>query len=297
MVECRQCGWVPRCERCDVSLTLHRRTNKMTCHYCGAAYDVPQVCPACGSRELHTRGAGTEKIEDRVCDAFPEARVARMDLDTTRTNGAYERIIDDFAEGRTDILIGTQMIGKGLDFDRVSVVGILDADSMMNYPDFRAYEQAFMMMAQVSGRAGRKGGRGLVILQTKSPDAPLLDYVVRNDYGALYRELIAERQAFRYPPYTHLTYIYMKHRDETVVDHAANEMGSMLRRWFGDRVLGPDRPAVARVKTLCIRKIVLKLELGIDMAKVRQYLRAAQKAMAYDPRFRSVQTYFDVDPM
>lgn len=297
MVECRQCGWVPRCERCDVSLTLHRRTNKMTCHYCGAAYDVPQVCPACGSRELHTRGVGTEKIEDRVCDAFPEARVARMDLDTTRTNGAYERIIDDFAEGRTDILIGTQMIGKGLDFDRVSVVGILDADSMMNYPDFRAYEQAFMMMAQVSGRAGRKGGRGLVILQTKSPDAPLLDYVVRNDYGALYRELIAERQAFRYPPYTHLTYIYMKHRDETVVDHAANEMGSMLRRWFGDRVLGPDRPAVARVKTLCIRKIVLKLELSIDMAKVRQYLRAAQKAMADDPRFRSVQTYFDVDPM
>lgn len=297
LVECRQCGWVPRCERCDVSLTLHRRTNKLTCHYCGATYDVPQVCPACGGRELQAKGAGTEKIEDRVRDAFPEARVARMDLDTTRTNGAYERIIDDFAEGRTDILIGTQMIGKGLDFDRVSVVGILDADSMMNYPDFRAYEQAYMMMAQVSGRAGRKGGRGLVILQTKSPDTPLLGYVTRNDYGALYRELIAERQAFRYPPYTHLTYVYLKHRDDSVVDHAAAEMGSLLRSWFGDRVLGPDRPAVARVKALCIRKIVMKLEIGIDMAKVRRYLRAAQKQLADDARFRSVQVYFDVDPM
>lgn len=297
MIECQQCGWVPRCERCDVSLTLHRRMNQLTCHYCGATYDVPQVCPACGSRELKTHGYGTEKIEERVRDAFPEARVARMDLDTTRTNGAYERIIDDFAAGRTDVLIGTQMIGKGLDFDRVSVVGILDADSMMNYPDFRAYEQAFMMMAQVSGRAGRKGGRGLVILQTKSPDSSLIAQVAHNDYGALYRDLAAERQAFGYPPYTHLIYVYMKHRDDKLIEHAATEMGSMLRRWFGERVLGPDKPAVARVKMMSIRKIVLKLELGIDMYKVRQYLYMVQKQLTDDKRFRSVLIYFDVDPL
>ena len=297
MVECRQCGWVPRCERCDVSLTLHRRMNQLTCHYCGAAYDVPQACPSCGSRELQALGYGTEKIEERVRDAFPGASVARMDLDTTRTNGAYERIIDDFAAGRTDVLIGTQMIGKGLDFDRVSVVGILDADSMMNYPDFRAYEHAYMMMAQVSGRAGRKGGRGLVVLQTKSPDAPLIGQVTRGDTEAIYRDLLAERQAFGYPPYTHLAYVYMKHRDDSLIDHAAAEMGALLRRWFGSRVLGPDRPAVARVKALCIRKIVLKLELGIDMAKARRYLREAQRLIAGDARFRSVQVYFDVDPM
>lgn len=297
MIECKQCGWVPRCQHCDVSLTLHRSMNQLTCHYCGAVYDVPQVCPACGGKELRAKGYGTEKIEDRVRDLLPEARVARMDLDTTRTNGAYERLIGDFAAGRTNVLIGTQMIGKGLDFDRVSVVGILNADTMMNYPDFRAYEQAFMMMAQVGGRAGRKGSRGLVILQTKSPDAPLIGQVVRGDYKAFYRDIIAERQAFGYPPYTHLIYIYLKHRDDSVVSHAADDMGALLRSWFGGRVLGPDKPAVARVKALCIRKIVLKLELGIDLAKARRYLRMARKQTNDDARYKSVTIYFDVDPM
>ena len=297
MIECKQCGWVPRCQHCDVSLTLHRSMNQLTCHYCGAVYDVPQVCPACGGKELRAKGYGTEKIEDRVRDLLPEARVARMDLDTTRTNGAYERLIGDFAAERTNVLIGTQMIGKGLDFDRVSVVGILNADTMMNYPDFRAYEQAFMMMAQVGGRAGRKGSRGLVILQTKSPDAPLIGQVVRGDYKAFYRDIIAERQAFGYPPYTHLIYIYLKHRDDSVVSHAADDMGALLRSWFGGRVLGPDKPAVARVKALCIRKIVLKLELGIDLAKARRYLRMARKQTNDDARYKSVTIYFDVDPM
>ena len=297
MVECRQCGWVPRCRNCDVSLTLHRSLGKLTCHYCGATYDVPATCPACGGRDLVAKGYGTEKIEDRVRELLPEASVARMDLDTTRTNGAYERIIDDFAAGRTNVLIGTQMIGKGLDFDRVSVVGILNADTMMNYPDFRAYEYAFTMMAQVGGRAGRKGSRGLVVLQTKSPDTPLIGQVVRGDYKAFFRDLCEERQAFGYPPFAHLIYIYLKHRHDDVVEHAAAELGSTLRQWFGARVLGPDRPAVARVKTLSIRKIVLKLELGIDLGKVKQYLRMAQKQVGDDPRYRSVATYFDVDPM
>ena len=297
MVECKQCGWVPRCEHCDVSLTLHRSMNQLTCHYCGNTYRVPTECPACGSKDLQGKGYGTEKIEDQIRDIFPIARIARMDLDTTRTRQAYERLISDFSAGRTNLLIGTQMVTKGLDFDKVSVVGILNADSMLNYPDFRAYEHAFMMMAQVSGRAGRKGQRGLVILQTKQPDLPLIDYVVRNDYQALFRSLLAERQAFRYPPYYRIIYIFLKHQKDQVVDTAGLELGSRLRQWFGVRVLGPDKPAVARVKTLSIRKLVLKLERGIDMVKVREYLRMAQQQMLQDKRYASLQLYYDVDPL
>lgn len=297
MIECRQCGWVPHCQHCDVSLTYHRQMNQLTCHYCGYTYRIPTECPCCGSTELKTRGFGTEKIEEQVREVFPEARVARMDLDTTRTRNAYERIITDFGAGRTNILIGTQMISKGLDFDKVSVVGILNADSMLNYPDFRAYEHAFMMMAQVSGRAGRKGKRGLVILQTKSKDVPVIQQVVHNDYVALYKDLIAERQAFHYPPYYHLVYVYLKHRYDDVVNTAGIELGSRLRQWFPGRVLGPDKPAVAKVKSQNIRKLVLKLENGIDMRRVREYLLMAQQQMLADKRYSSLQIYYDVDPL
>ena len=297
MIECKQCGWVPHCQHCDVSLTYHRQMNQLTCHYCGYTYRVPTECPCCGSTELQTRGFGTEKIEEQVRGVFPEAHVARMDLDTTRTRNAYERIIMDFGAGRTNILIGTQMISKGLDFDKVSVVGILNADSMLNYPDFRAYEHAFMMMAQVSGRAGRKGKRGLVILQTKSKEVPVIQQVVRNDYLALYKDLIAERQAFHYPPYYHLVYVYLKHRYDDVVNTASIELGSRLRQWFSGRVLGPDKPAVAKVKSQNIRKLVLKLENGIDMKKVREYLLMAQSQMMADKRYNSLQIYYDVDPL
>ena len=297
LIECKQCGWVPHCQHCDVSLTYHRQMNQLTCHYCGFTYRVPTECPCCGSTELRTRGFGTEKIEEQVREVFPEARVARMDLDTTRTRNAYERIIMDFGAGRTNILIGTQMISKGLDFDKVSVVGILNSDSMLNYPDFRAYEHAFMMMSQVSGRAGRKGNRGLVILQTKSKDVPVIQQVVRNDYLALYRDLIAERQAFHYPPYYHLVYVYLRHRSDDVVNTASIEMGSRLRQWFSGRVLGPDKPSVAKVKSQNIRKLVLKLENGIDMKKVREYLLLAQSQMLTDKRYNSLQIYYDVDPL
>ena len=297
MIECRQCGWVPRCEHCDVSLTLHKSMNQLSCHYCGYTYQIPTECPACGSKELKGRGYGTEKIEDQLRDVFPEARIARMDLDTTRTRNAYERIISDFSAGRTNLLIGTQMISKGLDFDNVSVVGIIDADGMLNQPDFRAHEHAFMMMSQVSGRAGRKGKRGLVILQTKSSDLPIIHQVVRNDYQALYSDMCAERQTFHYPPYYRLVYAYLKHKHDAVVQTASIELGSRLRQWFGGRVLGPDKPSVARVKTLSIRKIVLKLEVGIDMARVRQYLMMAQQQMLQDKRYASLQIYFDVDPL
>ncbi len=297
MIECKQCGWVPHCQHCDVSLTLHRNLNQLTCHYCGYTYQVPTECPACGSRELQTRGYGTEKIEDEVRAIFPEARIARMDLDTTRTRQAYERIINDFSVGRTNILIGTQMISKGLDFDRVSVVGILNADTMLNYPDFRAYEHAFMMMSQVSGRAGRKGHRGLVILQTKSPDSPIIRQVVDNDYSAFFRGVMAERQQFRYPPCCRLVCIYLKHRSDSLVDTAGLEFGSRLRQWFGTRVLGPDRPAVAKVKSLAIRKLLLKIEPGLDLPTVRKYLTLAQQQMLQDKRYASLQIYFDVDPL
>ena len=297
MIECRDCGWVPRCEHCDVSLTLHRTMNQLTCHYCGYTYSVPQVCPACGSQNLQGRGFGTEKIEDEIREIFPAARIARMDLDTTRTRQAYERLISDFSSGRTNLLIGTQMVSKGLDFDKVSVVGILNADSMLNYPDFRAYEHAFMMMAQVSGRAGRKGKRGMVILQTRQPELPLIDYVVRNDYGAFYSESIAERQTFHYPPFYHLVEVYVKHPKEQIADSAAILLGTILRQWFGTRVLGPDKPAVARVKSQSIRKIVLKLENGIDMPKVRQFLKSAREQLLADKRFSTLQMYYDVDPL
>lgn len=296
MIECRQCGWVPRCQHCDVSLTLHRQLNQLTCHYCGFTYRVPTECPCCGSTDLRTKGYGTEKIEEQVREVFPEARVARMDLDTTRTRNAYERIITDFSAGRTNILIGTQMISKGLDFDKVSVVGILNADTMLNYPDFRAYEHAFMMMSQVSGRAGRKGKRGLVILQTKNKDLPVIQQVVRNDYTSLYKDMTDERLAFRYPPYTHLIYVFLKHNRDEVVNTAAIEMGGRLRQWFGGRVLGPDKPAVAKVKSQNIRKLVLKLENGIDMKRVREYLLLAQSQLLADKRYASLQVYYDVDP-
>ena len=276
MIECRECGWTPRCEACDVSLTYHKALGQLTCHYCGRTYAVPDVCPCCGSRDLRGRGYGTEKVEDKVMELFPDARVARMDLDTTRTRNAYERLISDFSAHRTDILIGTQMVSKGLDFDKVSVVGILNADSMLNYPDFRAYEHAFTMMAQVAGRAGRKGKRGLVLLQTKSPELPVITQVVRNDTEGFYSELMEERQLFRYPPFYHIINVYLRHKDEATVVAAAEALGAQLRQF---------------------RKMVVKLELGIDLAKVRLYLNKGKSAVLQDNRYKTVTVYFDVDPL
>lgn len=296
MVECKVCGWVPKCKNCDVSLTYHRSMNLLTCHYCGYTYPVPKQCPNCESTELLGRGYGTEKIEDRVRELFPEARIARMDLDTTRSAGAYGRIIDDFSCGRTDILIGTQMITKGLDFSGVTVVGILNADTMLNYPDFRAYEQAFQMLSQVSGRAGRRDERGLVILQTKSADLPVIQQVVAGDFQTFARDLLEERSMFRYPPFYHLVYVYLRHRNEQLVDSAAIEMASRLRQAFADRVLGPDKPAVARVKTESIRKIVIKLEQGINLQLARQCMAEARTQLLQDKRYAAMTVFFDVDP-
>lgn len=297
MVECKQCAWVPKCEHCDVSLTYHKRYNQLTCHYCGYTYEIPKVCPACGQPTIGVMGFGTERIEEDVARLFPEVPVSRMDLDTTRSRNAYEQIIDDFSKGKNKILIGTQMITKGLDFDRVSVVGILSADQMMNFPDFRAHERAFQMMEQVSGRAGRKNKKGVVVLQTSDPSSPLIQQVIAHDYEGMYNRQLAERKAFSYPPYTRLIYIYLKHRDETLLQELAVRYTTALREVFGSRVLGPDNPPVARIQSLYIRKVVLKMELAASMSRVKEILRQVYENMLVDDRFKSLLLYYDVDPL
>ena len=297
MIECRTCGWVPKCKNCDVSLTYHKGINQLTCHYCGYTYQLPKACPACAGTELVNRGFGTEKIEDDIKVLFPEAAVARMDLDTTRTRSAYEKIIADFEQGKTDILIGTQMVSKGLDFDHVSIVGILNADTMLNYPDFRSYERAFQLMAQVSGRAGRKNKRGRVVLQTKSIDHPIIHQVIANDYEDMVGGQLAERQMFHYPPYYRLVYVYLKNHNEALLDQMAAVMANKLRGVFSNRVLGPDKPPVARIQTLFIKKIVVKIEQNAPMGRARELLLRIQREMIEDEHYKSLIIYYDVDPM
>ncbi|KAA6318662.1 Primosomal protein N', partial [termite gut metagenome] len=297
MIECKVCGWVPKCKNCDVSLTYHKGINQLTCHYCGYTYQPPRSCPVCEGKELINRGFGTEKVEDDIKLIFPEASVARMDLDTTRTRTAYEKIIADFEQGRTDILIGTQMVSKGLDFDRVSIVGILNADTMLNYPDFRSYERAFQLMAQVAGRAGRKNKRGRVVLQTKSIDHSIINQVIANDYGQMVSGQLVERQMFHYPPYYRLVYVYLKNKHEALLDVMAKVVAEKLRATFGDRIFGPDAPPVARIQTLFIRKIVVKIEYNASMNRARELLLRIQREMLDDERFKSLIVYYDVDPM
>lgn len=297
-LQCHQCGWVPRCQHCDVSLTFHKKTGQLICHYCGAVYAMPKACPDCKSTaDLRPIGSGTERVEEQIAAAFPQARVLRMDLDTTRTRTAYERIISDFSNGQADILIGTQMVTKGLDFDRVSVVGILDADTLLNLADFRAAERTFQMLSQVAGRAGRKGHQGTVILQTRSASAPVIEQVVAHDYAAFYRDQIGERELFHYPPFTRLIDIYLRHRDREVVDHLAEDLASELRPVFGDSLLGPNAPVVSRVASLHIRKILLKLSPTLSPAFVRQTLLAARDRLLQRPVANGLFIYFDVDPI
>jgi primosomal protein N' (replication factor Y) len=296
-LECKTCGWVPRCKHCDVSLTLHKNANKLVCHYCGYTIPAPVHCPNCEERNFINLGYGTEKIEDDLQNLFPEARIKRMDLDTTRSKNAYENIIGDFQQGKTDILIGTQMVSKGLDFDNVAVVGIINADTLLNYPDFRATERAFQLMAQVAGRAGRKNGQGTVFLQTKMTDAPVIPQIVGNDYQSFYNQQLGERMLFHYPPFYRLVYIYMKHRDVHVIEEFSELVGKHMRKIFDDRILGPDLPPVARVKQLYIRKIVLKVENGLSQYKVNEVLRNIQQAYCEQPRYRSIVMYYDIDPL
>ena len=297
LLECRTCGWVPKCKHCDVSLTLHKSAGKLTCHYCGYTIPAPVHCPNCESRSFMNLGYGTEKIEDDLQNMFPEARIERMDLDTTRTRTAYERIISDFQNGKTDILIGTQMVSKGLDFDNVAVVGIINADTLLNYPDFRAMERAFQLMSQVAGRAGRRNGQGKVFLQTRMSDAPVIPQIVRNDYMQFYDQQLSERMLFHYPPFYRLVYIYIKHRDVRVLEEFSEIFGKQMREIFDYRVLGPDLPPIARIKQLYIRKIVLKVENSLSQYKVNEVLQNLQQAYCNMPRYRSIVMFYDIDPL
>lgn len=300
VVECQVCGWTPQCPHCDVALTHHKRNNQLVCHYCSYSTPVPHRCPQCDGDNLSSKGYGTERIEDVLKNIFPEARVARMDLDTTRSRSAYESLIKGFQKGETDILIGTQMVTKGLDFRKVTVVGILNASTMLNQPDFRSYERAFQMMTQVAGRAGRfvsgeENRVGKVVLQVHDASQSTVQQVVRADYKAMFTEQMEERRMFNYPPLCRLVYVYMKHRDENVLEHMAEELAKILRMVFGHRVLGPDMPAVARVQTMYIRKVCLKIELEANMAEVRKRLRELQAYLLAKQEYKSAVMYYDVE--
>lgn len=297
VLECRSCGWTPRCQACDVPLTFHQKSHRLVCHYCGASHDIPRQCPNCGDTDLRDIGYGTERIEETMAQLFPAAHIARMDLDTTQTRSAYEHIIRDFQTGKTNLLVGTQMVTKGLDFEHVRVVGIINADQMLNQPNFRAFERAFQMMSQVAGRAGRRGKRGLVVLQTRQPDLGVVKQVVENDYETLFKQQIVEREQFLYPPFVRIIDIYLKHRNEDICSHAADSLAYMLRPYFGDMLLGPDRPSVGRVQYFHIRKLMLKIKTGTSASQLRQLLLSARNGLLQQPAYKSVNIYFDVDPM
>jgi primosomal protein N' (replication factor Y) len=296
-LECKSCGWVPHCENCSVSLTYHQFNNQLTCHYCGHSEQPPQSCKQCESTNMVDKGFGTEKIEDELRSFFPQARIARMDLDTTRSKTAYEKLIYKFENQELDILVGTQMVSKGLDFDHVSLVGILNADSMLNFPDFRAHERSYQLMAQVSGRAGRKNKQGKVIIQTHEPKHPIIQSVVRNDYLSMYQTQMSEREEFIYPPFYRLINITLKHKNNGLLTQAANTLARSLRKTFGIRVFGPQAPVINRIQNYYIVNILLKIEKKSSPAKAKWILnREANNLKAID-RFKMVTVQFDVDPM
>lgn len=296
MARCKMCAFTPRCNFCDVSLTYHRRTNRLQCHYCGAEYPVPAVCPECKEPAMEIIGYGTERLEEEISDCFRNQRVLRMDLDTTRNKDSYSSIIDRFSSHSADILVGTQMVTKGLDFGDVELVGILNADSLINFPDFRSAERAFNMIEQVAGRAGRRDGKGLVLVQAYNPDHPVLRFARNHDYEGFYSAELEERRAFGFPPFTRIINIYLKHRDPNMLAETAQKYAASLRQIFGERVNGPQEPSVARVQSMYIRKIMLKLELNASMKKVKDILRQQYVNLTASPLMRGLTVYYDVDP-
>lgn len=297
VARCKLCGYVPKCEKCDVSLTYHRHSDKLICHYCGTPYSVPDVCPACKEPGIEVLGYGSERVEEEIDSLFPTASIARMDLDTTRSKDGYENIIDNFSKGKSQILVGTQMVTKGLDFGRVSVVGVINADSIVNFPDFRSSERAFNMIEQVAGRAGRKSDNGVVAIQTYNPSHPLFDYLVRHDYEGHYKREISEREQYNYPPFVRIIYVYIKHKDPTAVSTIAFEFASRLRTLLGNRVSGPDEPYVSRIQTLYIRRIMLKIETQASISKVKSLLNDIRIEMTNNRMLSGALLYYDVDPM
>lgn len=297
LARCRQCAWVPRCEHCDVALTYHSHLRQLQCHYCGAVYPLPKVCPQCHEPAIEIIGYGTERVEEEVEANFKGKRILRMDLDSTRSKDAYANIIDDFSEGKAQILVGTQMVTKGLDFAGVEMVGILNADSLINMPDFRASERAFNMLEQVSGRSGRRENQqGVVVIQSYQPSHPIISFVRQHDFQGFFNHEIEQRKAFAYPPFSRIIYIYLKHRDIAALKSITGIYADYLRKLFGTRVFGPEEPLVGRIQGLFIRKIMLKVEVNASMAKVKELLRQAIVDLSGIKEMRSAQIYYDVDP-
>lgn len=294
--ECNTCSWTPLCVNCDVSLTYHKYKNEMRCHYCGYVSSVPKKCGACGDQDIRMKGYGTERIEEELQLIFPEITIARLDLDTTRSKSGYQQIISRFESGEVDVLVGTQMVTKGLDFDKVQLVGILNADSILHFPEFRAHERGFQLLAQVSGRAGRKA-HGRVLIQAYDVKNPVLSYVMKHDYRGFYMHELNERYKFSYPPYFRLIEIRLKARDEKQLDRMATELGNALRKTFSKRVLGPTIPYVNRVRNLYQRHLLLKVEKTLSVANVKNQLMVALTEFRQKPENRSLILQIDVDPL
>lgn len=295
-IECDACHWIPQCEHCDVSLVYHKSTNSLRCHYCGYSIPVPSECPACHSSALKMKGFGTERIEDDLAILFPDARIARMDLDATMQKKRYLEIINDFEDHNIDILVGTQMVTKGLDFDNVSVVGILSADNIISYPDFRAYERAFQLMTQVSGRAGRHGHRGKVIIQTFNPWHQAIRDAMENNYLSMYGGQINERRVFRYPPFYKIIDITIRHKDSDILNEAASLFAQWLRKAFDNKVMGPEYPSVSRVRGLYLKKIMVRFERTESLSQSKQYILQCASALLNDKAYHRATIQFDVDP-
>jgi primosomal protein N' (replication factor Y) (superfamily II helicase) len=295
-IECIDCGWIPYCKNCDVTLTYHKKTNRLICHYCGYGIAHPPHCISCGSNDVRTRGFGTEKVEDEIASIFPDAKVSRMDLDTTRTRRSYERIINDFENRKIDILIGTQMVSKGLDFDHVRLVGILNADNMLNFPDFRSWERSFQLIAQVSGRAGRKNKRGKVIIQTGDPGNIVIKKIIENDYKGFFMQQLAERKTFKYPPYFRLVKLTLRHKLLPKVSKAATLLAEELRKKLGNRVVGPEFPLINRVFNYHQKCIIVKIERDKHFTERRKLMRDAIDRIYICEEFKGIQIVPDVDP-
>lgn len=295
--QCHSCGWVPMCTRCDVSLTYHKHNHQLKCHYCGYTSAPPASCVACGNHDLRMLGFGTEKLEEEVKDLFPETTVQRMDLETTRSKSGLHRIISEFESGAIQVLVGTQMVTKGLDFDHVSVVGIMNADRMLNFPDFRATERSFQLMVQVAGRAGRRNKKGYVIIQTYNPSHWIFDLVRRSDYAAFFEREIAERQQFGYPPFVRLVRITIRHRDDEVAEEAGRVLATRISVLDPGQVLGPERPHIPRINTYFLRQILVKLYRTPSLMQTKERLYLTCRELVQESGFKSVRLTIDVDPV
>jgi primosomal protein N' (replication factor Y) len=293
---CATCGYAPKCVNCDVSLTYHKTSGKLHCHYCGYHQSSLNICPACGSVHIEQKGFGTERVEEELSLIFPEVKIARLDLDSTRTKNGMQQIISDFQDKKTQILIGTQMVAKGLDFDNVSLIGVINADTLLNYPDFRAFERSYQLLAQVAGRAGRRDKQGKVCIQAYNDTHRIIKQVIENDYLAMYNDELLERKQFNYPPFTRLIFINVKHKDSNVLNIAAQSLANTLKAQLGNRILGPEQPMVARIRNYYIKQIIIKTEKNAPIQKVKTILKDTIRHFNTQKDFKSVITQIDVDP-